>query len=354
MAGMRARNLVILAVITLVIITAAVVASLSRAPQSGKEKTLLFPELKDTINNTSEVIIRGQDRAVTLLKQDGRWVVQQADGYPADFEKLKPLLVGMTALRIVEEKTSTPELYPRLGVEDPDDPNASSHLLVLKDDSGQTLAELIVGKSRRDPASADGGGLYVRPPDQAQSLLVEGQLTVSSQITDWFDQHLFNIKPDRIESIVIRHPDGDTVTVSRDEPGDDFNVEPMPEGRKPQSELILTRMSTILENTFAVNVTSRETFTFPEDHVNTTILTFDGLVAEARAVRQDDRNYVAFRFIVDESRVSTAEEEEDDSTADIYSEAEKYNDVVSGWVFTLPDHRFDLLTRTLNDLTRPE
>lgn len=351
MAGMRTRNLIILAAVTLVVIIAAVVASLSRAPQSGKEKTLLFPELRDTINNTSEVIIRGQGRTVTLLKQDGQWVVQQAGGYPADFDRLRPLLVGMTALRVVEEKTSRPELYPRLGVEDPEKPNASSHLLVLKDDAGKSLAELIVGQSRRDSASPDEGGLYVRRPDQAQSLLVEGQLSVSSHLTDWFDQHLFSIKPDRIESITIRHPDGETATVTRDEPGDDFSVEPVPEGRKPQSEIILTRMGTVLENTFAVNVASRETFTFPEDHVNTTIRTFDGLVAEAQAVRQDDRNYVGFSFNIDESRI--APEEEDDES-DVRVEAENFNDIVSGWVFTLPDHRYDLLVRRLDDLTRPE
>lgn len=349
MAGMRTRNLVILAAVTLIIIIVAVAASLSRAPQSGKEKTLLFPELKDTINNTSEVIIRGQGRTVTLLKQEIGWSVKEAGGYPANFDRLKPLLVGMTTLRIVEEKTRNPELYPRLGVEDPDNPGAASHLLVLKDDSGQTLAELIVGKSRRDAASPE-GGLYVRRPDQAQSLLVEGRLTVTSQITDWFSQRLFSIAPDRIRSMVIRHPDGETVTVSREEKGDDFSVEPVPEGRKPQSEIILTRMGTVLENTFALNVASAEDFTFPGDHVRATIRTFDGLVTEVQAVRKDDRNYVAFRFSVDESRLSTEEED----GPDVREQADKFNKTASGWVFTLPDHRYDLLTRTLNDLTRPE
>jgi len=369
MAGMRTRNLVILAAVTLIVVVVAVITSLSRAPQSGKEKPLLFPNLKNTINETSEVIIRGRGRTVTLLREEDGWIVQEADGYPADFARLKSLLVGMTTLRAVEEKTSRPELYPRLGVEDPADPDASSHLVILKNEADQTLAELIIGKPRRDPASPDSSGLYVRRPDQAQSLLVEGRLDVSSQITDWFDQQLFSIEADRIESVVIRHPDGENVTVSRDEPGGDFSVEPLPEGREPQSEIILARMGTILENTFALNVASQKTFSFPEDHVKTTIRTFDGLIAETKAVRKNERNYVAFHFSVDKSRIEKkqpAETQEDTGAKEdagsseevkepnVSEEVAEYNDTVSGWVFTLPDHRYDLLVRRLDDLTRPE
>lgn len=360
MAAMQRRNLLILAAVTLVVVIAAVIASLSHAPQRGKQKTLLFPQLADRINDTAEVSIRGIDRSVTLVKQGDQWVVREAGGYPARFDRIRRLLLGMTNLRVLAEKTSTPRLYSRIGVEDPDSQGAASHLVTLKDGSGRTLATLIVGKQQRGAEPTEPPGVYVRPPDDKQSLLVEGRLPVSSQITDWFDQNLFSVKPDRIASIVIHHPGLEGVRLVREESGEDFEVEPIPAGRERQSDLIVARMETVLENTFAGNVTAAADYSFPEDHVETVIRTFDGLVARVRGAEQDGRNYVAFEFGVDEARLPAAEESGEDQegraetgAADIRAEAENYNNTVAGWIFTLPDYRYELFTRSLDDLTRP-
>jgi hypothetical protein len=157
--------------------------------------------------------------------------------------------------------------------------------------------------------------------------------------------------------VVIRHPGAEPIRLSRIERGEDFAVEPVPAGREPQSDIFLARTDGILENTFASNVTSARDYNFPADHVETVIRTFDGLVAEVQSAGRDGRNYVAFEFSVDASNLPPAADEEGDrsgkSAEDIRAEADKYNGIVSGWVYTLPDYRYQLLTRSLEDLTRP-
>ena len=46
------------------------------------------------------------------------WTVAERDNYPADTGRLRKLLLELAEARLLEEKTSNPELYDRLKVED--------------------------------------------------------------------------------------------------------------------------------------------------------------------------------------------------------------------------------------------
>ena len=48
-----------------------------------------------------------------------------APNYPADSSKVRKLLIDLSQLETVEEKTSNSKLYPQLGVEDVKDPKAT-------------------------------------------------------------------------------------------------------------------------------------------------------------------------------------------------------------------------------------
>ena len=362
---MRYRNLLILALVTVAVIIAAAISSHLRAPTTDKKKELLFPGLEKQINNVGEVEIRDKDRTLNIVKQNDGWVIRQADGYPALLSKIKPLIINTAGLEIIEKKTSTPALYPRLGVEDVDSKGSTSHLLTLKDVSGKTLASLIVGKKQQGGTPGAAPGVYVRRTDAKQSLLVRGELPVSSRASDWFRKNLFSIEPDRIESVVIRHPDGQEVSLSRAKGKDKFELTSVPKGREPQSDVILYRMGNVLEDVYAQDIKSQDHYTFTDNHVTTTVRTFDGLVATIEAASADGRNYVHYVFQVDESRLPAAAKTTDkDKNAaggkdapkqpDIRKEAEGYNKELSGWVYTIPEFKYDLLVESLDQLTKPK
>jgi len=135
---MHYRKLIILSVITAAVIAAAVYSSYQHAPETAKKTHVLFPGLKDKVNDVSEVVIKDADSTLNLVRSSGTWTIKQADGYPALFDKIKPLILNMAGLKVLAKKTKTPSLYPRLGVEDIDAKGATSHLLTLKDKAGKT------------------------------------------------------------------------------------------------------------------------------------------------------------------------------------------------------------------------
>lgn len=363
MVARHNRNLLLLASVTVVVVVAAVLSSLSRAPQGDSERRRLFPDLQQNINSVSEVVVSGEGNTVTLVRQDEGWSIAEADGYPATTEKVRSLILNTASLRVLEEKTSTPSLYPRLGVEDPAGEEAESHLLTLNDEAGNSLASLIVGNTQVSGLPSDSPGVYVRRPSAAQSLLVEGRLPVSGRLSEWIDRELFSVAPERIRSVVIRHPGEPAITLDREAGDEEFTLNPVPEDRRPESASVLRQMETLLQDTYINDVTARDGFSFPEDHVRTTVRTFDGLVVRIHTTSRDDTNYVAYDFSVDESASAgttgsegpegegDSGDEEDLSVAD---EAARYNDNHSDWVYAIPYYRYQLMVRGFDDLTRPQ
>jgi hypothetical protein len=144
----------------------------------------------------------------------------------------------------------------------------------------------------------------------------------------------------------------------------------VPAGREPRSDVMLHRMGTVLEDTYAQNVKSKDNYQFPASTASATIRTFDGLVANTMAAESGDRNYVHYAFSVDESKLKkTGEDASGDKEAagggkaeggkqaaddkpGVRREAENYNKQLSGWVYTIPDYKYDLLSETMDSLTK--
>ena len=71
-----------------------------------------------SVNDVTEVrIAKGDSTRVTLRKPPDAWHVVERE-YVADSGKVRKLLLDLGALQVVEEKTSDPASYERIGVED--------------------------------------------------------------------------------------------------------------------------------------------------------------------------------------------------------------------------------------------
>lgn len=358
---MRARNIVVLAAVTVVLIVAAVLAARWRAPDELAPRELLYPDLRARVNEVAEIRIEGKGRAVTLLRDGERWGIREADNYPALFEKVKQVAVGLAELRLIEPKTSNPEFYVRLGVEDPSAAGANSMLLTLRDANGGELAQLIVGRNRMSRAAGGAPGLYVRRPGAAQALLVEGRIDATSNPFDWFDRDLFDIRDERIRLIEITQPDGERLRLERGERGAPLALLDPPAGKEVQSEILLGRMGTLLEGMFADGVRSAAATQLPAEATRATVLTFDGLAVEVRTARFDGAGLAEFSFRFDalaagETAPAAAAEAEPATDAaaqpDVAAEAAALNARLGGWLFEIPDYRFELLTRRVADLVQ--
>ena len=63
-------------------------------------------------------------------------------------DKVRALVVALADMRLIEAKTSMPERYARLEVEDPEPEDAKSRLVRVESADGTVLAEVILGKRR--------------------------------------------------------------------------------------------------------------------------------------------------------------------------------------------------------------
>ncbi len=356
---MKYRHITV-AVITIIIVVAAVIVSQQRAPQTSREKTRLFPELAGKINDVSEVSINDGQTTLTIHRASGKWSLADADNYPALVDKVKQTVLAASDLHVIAEKTTNPDLYKRLGVEAPNDKGATSHLLTIKS-NGDELASLIVGNPRRSKSPSGAPGLYVRLPGQEQALLVEGKLTASADIIQWIKRDVINIEADRVSAIHIRPKDEPAVHLKRDNPGDDLVLQNIPDGKEQQSEYLISRMASLLENVYADGVRSEDNIDYSPADATISVETFDGLTANAEVSNDGEHTFARFSFAA--APVETATEEDTDETSEQDGaeeeltvtperEAENLNSLVEGWAYQLSESKAELFNRSLSDLAR--
>ena len=143
---MNKNNLKILAAIAV-----ALVATLIAMQFGGRDSVtngrLLYPKLKSEINDISNVTVTraGADGVTVISKESDNWVIASRDDYPVSIAKLRQLLLQIADAKIVEQKTSNPDLYGQLGVQDPDIEGSKGTLLQLNGDSVQY--ELVIGNA---------------------------------------------------------------------------------------------------------------------------------------------------------------------------------------------------------------
>ena len=344
------------AVLTVIVVIAAVLVSQQRAPQTSRDKTALFPELSGRINDISELVVRDGQTALTIRRMSDNWSIVEADNYPALVDKVKQTVLAVSDLMVIAGKTDNPDLYKRLGVEDPHSKGATSHLLALVN-NGDELAKLVVGKTRRSKSAAGAPGLYVRIPDQQQALLVEGRLSVSADIIDWIKRDIIDIEADRVNAVRLRQAGGAEVFLDRENTADDLALHDIPEGKEPASEYLLGRMASVLENIYVEGVKKENSIDFSRPDTIIDITTFDGLTATIQVVKSGKHTYAGFSFAAQDSGVATSESpaetdagEEAELTPE--QEAETLNSLVQGWAYRLSSSKAELYGHTLSDLVQ--
>lgn len=389
---MTKTRFIVFSLITVVLIVVAWMVSHQRVPQTELSKSALFPGLIERVNDASRIEIRTRDRGTTLVKGDDKWVLEERHGYPALFTQVQELAFGLTELNIIEPKTKDKTRYARLGVEDIDAKDAESTSITLKDKQGETLASLIVGKER----IAKGGTLrsrYVRRAGEEQAFLVEGNLDVSGEAADWMDKDLVDISSERIQSVTITHPGGETVSLSRESAKEpNFKLAGIKPDHKLRSQVTLNSIASSLQALSFQDVGSPKALKWPDKEIVTTFRAFDGLVAKATSAKLGDKSHTRFSFSFDPSRAAvgdkgnassdkkeenkpepiptaSAEEKSDkapsaelpkkektasEKKANIKQEVEKLNQAVSDWAYQLPDFQLEKMNSTLEKLLAPE
>ena len=72
----------------------------------------LLPNLK--IADLAQLELRDAKSQVTLVRKENYWVVQEREGYPADFKAISDFVIKLTDAKIVQADTIGESLLPRV------------------------------------------------------------------------------------------------------------------------------------------------------------------------------------------------------------------------------------------------
>jgi hypothetical protein len=183
----------------------------------------LLPNLK--VADVAQLEVRDSKNTATLIRKDRGWVVQERNGYPADFKSISDLIIKLADLKVVQADTVGPSLLPRVELLEPGKGEGAGTQVELKDAGGKTLARLILGKVvlKKDPGnplpSAQNGvpaGRYIRVPDAKERVVVVSDpLSVAqAQPGHWLDKTFFKV--DRIRTLSVAQPGGAGWKITRD------------------------------------------------------------------------------------------------------------------------------------------
>jgi hypothetical protein len=343
---MQTKKLTTLGVAAAAAMLLAAVVLWQQRPDGAGDKVLLLPSFADRLADVAVLDITASNARVRLEQKDSQWVVADKAGYPADGALVRRLLLSAAAVRVVEEKTSDPTKYARLGVEDTASPNAASTQVDFKTVDGTVLAGVIVGKA----ASAASGGearRYARVVGEKTSYLVTGLMDVKASAAEWLDETLLSVDQARVKQVTVI-ASGQPLHLMREKPEDDFQLAELPKDRKLKAYGGVDSLTAALAYLSFDDVRPAEAM--PDTAKRTAITTFDGLTVTVTM----DGGWAHFSAAYDVG-VTTAEGEAvmPKAPSDVAAEADGINARLGRWDYKLPDFKVKDLTPALNDLLEP-
>ena len=124
------------------------------------------------VADVSKISVETGGYALALQKKGEAWVAGDRGDYPLRSSAVANLLTSLTAMKLAERKTSKPELYKEIGVEDRAD-GAGSTSLVFEYAGGAKAGGVLIGK-RSNAASFDqAGATFVRRGGEKQAWLAQ-------------------------------------------------------------------------------------------------------------------------------------------------------------------------------------
>ena len=340
------------ALLVLAVVVAVVIALLVPG-KTGRDDLfqadLLIPGLGDGINQASliEVTTPGNVLAVTLVRGERNWTIDELAGYPADFAPVRDLLAGLAQARVIEAKTSNPNYYARLGVEDVSGEDASG-VLVRVTLGGEVIAVILGNEAQgRD-------GMYMRLADSASSVLVDVMLDVSRGAIGWADKEIADLSSVEVAEVEIIHPDGDWIMARKISADDtDYQLENLPEGRELKSTWSVNSLGNALASLSLDSVRPDSEVDF-SGAIRVRVLTFTGMEVMVEAIEDEEDQWIRLNASAPvDSPDEQGDEVAEQARADLKAAVEEFNARVAAWAYRIPSYKFDGMIKRLEDLLKP-
>ncbi|MDA1090365.1 MAG: DUF4340 domain-containing protein [Proteobacteria bacterium] len=336
---MSPKTFVVLSILTIAALGAAVLApdrNQGYQPAAGTGERV-FPKLIDRANDVTTVVIEHAKGRITLVKGEGGWTMKERDGYAARQVRVQRTILGLAQLRLWEPKTRIKKKFAKLELQDLGAEGAQSRKVQLLDAGGAVLADLIVGRRRQSLPGTTTGGVYVRKPDSDQTWLAAGITDITKDRENWLERNIVNIESFRVKNITIRHPDGETVSISKPTPkAKDFNLDDIPPGKKLILQTEPNSVGQALSKFQLDDVRKDQTPFVAAAIVTADFSTFDGLSINTMIAKQDGAYWLKIKA--------------SGTAGEATKKANAITARTKGWAYKISDYAASNLTKRFKDL----
>ena len=342
---MKPRSFLALAALTLIVVIAAVYAVLDQRSLTTipSDREHAFDKLANTLNAAAEIDIVSIEARFTIVKTADGWGMKDRASYPVHFDKVKGALVALSELKLLEAKTSDPERYERLQVEEPEKKDSNAVRFAVRDAEGAVLASGVIGKPNPSLFGESGGGTYLRRGEEAQSWLAQGEVQLGRTLNDWLVRDIVNLQAEDVRRAVIRQPGGAEVVVRKDKKDDKtFAVDGVPEGRKLKDKDEGKSLAGGLWRLTFEDVKPAKDVAFPERFNVAEYETFDGLKVRVEMTMVEDDVWGRFQ--------ASAEAATGEKAAETKKKADEINARAKGWIYRLSPGEGERLTTKIEDI----
>lgn len=323
-------------VVTIVTVVAAFAVGIGRdtASYDTLSREPVFAELRADPSAAAQIEIESRFDTFTLERDEDGWSTPDRAGYPVDEGDVRRLVAGLSDMKYVERKTSMPERFSRLGLEDIDAELSDSAHVTVKGANGDVLADVIVGRPSARFYAGTSSGTYIRMPGSDETWLVSGVTNVQTRLVPWLDREIVAIPANTVARIEIGEGEAGYV-LSREDAEAQFALAEMPEGRSLDTATV-DAMAKALASVELEEVKTREDLSLPDDAQVALVTTFDGLNIAIRLAKLDNKYWAQFEA-----------SGEGDAASEI-------NARTGNWTYWVPSATFNALTHPREDLLAPK
>ncbi len=170
-----------------------------------------FPEFTDpNVATTLEVIEFDEETAAArpfkVTFNENKWTIPSHHNYPADGkERLAKTAAGVIDIKKDDFRSNNVADHEAFSVLDPLDQTVTTlkgrgKRVTIKGDSGQILADLIIGNKLEGRANLR----FVRLPDQKRVYVSRIDIDISTKFEDWIDRALLQVNQRDIEQMTLK------------------------------------------------------------------------------------------------------------------------------------------------------
>ena len=353
----RLQSLTYLAIVTGVAVVLAFVAVWQRSSNGEPDfkPQRMFPTLQAKAEEVTTIQVQTKDAAFNVTRNaKGQWVVPDKGNYPADFNAVRKIILGLAELDLVEPRSSRADWHERLGLGLPKS-GGSGKMVMLKDAKGEVLASIIAGATVEGGAAGGRTAIYVRRPNQNQTYVARGNFDAQTDKAQWLDKAFIDLARDRVKTAAVNPFKGRAYSATRAKPTDEnFRVvEAIPAGRMLRTESEPNGIGNALLGLSFDDVEPVSKFDFT-NAARAVYTTFDGLTLSLSLIEKDRDFWMTVNAVGNQQPGQPAAPGAAPKLApNVAKEAEEINQVVAGWAYKIPRYKATILTAPLDDLLKP-